>query len=78
MKPHSIIFMVLVLLCCTTGKKNDEQLKKELASIELTRGEITLCSSGADQFGSVSFSQSCSEKTRTDFNLAIALLHSFE
>lgn len=79
MKPHLIIIiMMFIFLCCTTDKKNDEQLKKELASIELKRGEITLCSSGTDQFGSVSFTQSCSEKTRTDFNLAIALLHSFE
>lgn len=78
MKPHPIILTMSILLCCTTGKKNDDQLKNELASIELTRGEITLCSSGTDQFGSVSFSQSCSEKTRSDFNLAIALLHSFE
>lgn len=77
MKPHPIIFTMLILLCCTS-KKNDKQLKNELASIELTRGEITLCSAGTDQFGSVSFSQSCSEKTRPDFNLAIALLHSFE
>ena len=78
MKLHAIIFTMSILVCCTPGKKNDEQLKSEVASIELTRGEITLCSSGTDQFGTVSFSQSCSEKTRPDFNLAIALLHSFE
>lgn len=78
MKLHPIFLAMSILLCCTTGKKNDEQLKRELATIELTRGEITLCSSGTDEFGTVSFSQSCSEKTRTDFNLAIALLHSFE
>ena len=78
MKLHAIIFTMSILVCCTPGKKNDEQLKSEVASIELTRGEITLCSSGTDQFGTVSFSQSCSEKTRPDFNLAISLLHSFE
>jgi hypothetical protein len=78
MKSYAIIFTMSILICCTTGKKNDAQLKSELAAIELTRGEITLCSSGTDEFGTVSFSQSCDEKTRPDFNLAIALLHSFE
>ena len=60
MKSHPIIITMSILLCCTASKKNDEQLKSELASIELTRGEITLCSSGTDQFVTLSFSQSCS------------------
>ena len=42
------------------------------------RGEIVLCGPPDKQFGSVEFETSCSEKVKTDFNLAISLLHSFE
>src|SRR5688572_27305685 len=68
---------ILTLISCAGREKSDE-FRQELASIDLLRGEITLCGSGADEFGSVSFAQSCSEKTKVDFDLATALLHSFE
>ncbi len=70
------ILTAIILLSCT-GKKQD-QFESELKSLTLTQGEITLCGSGVDQFGSVDFSVSCSAKVRADFNLATALLHSFE
>jgi hypothetical protein len=71
------LIVALLLLSCS-GTKNEERVKQELQSIDLIRGEITLCGSGADQFGSTSFSLSCSKGVMSDFNLAIALLHSFE
>lgn len=55
-----------------------DKRKEQIQSLDLTRGEITLCGSGADQFGTVNFSSSCSEGSRADLNLAVALLHSFE
>ncbi len=71
------IIITLILLSCA-GKKNQVQFEKEIESLNLNRGNITLCGSGIDQFGTVQFSLSCSEKVRPDFNLATALLHSFE
>jgi hypothetical protein len=65
-----------MIISCS-GRKN-AQLQSELESIALSRGDITLCGSGADQFGSVDFNAACSEATAPDFNLAMALLHSFE
>ncbi|MGI9547818.1 MAG: tetratricopeptide repeat protein [Flavobacteriaceae bacterium] len=56
--------------------KNNKRPDQDLASIELLRGELILCSS--DQFGEVSFAQSCSYETRETFDLAVSLLHSFE
>lgn len=53
-------------------------MQSELESIALSRGDITLCGSGADQFGSVEFNAACSDANAPDFNLAMALLHSFE
>jgi tetratricopeptide (TPR) repeat protein len=71
------ILIVSILLSCT-GKKNQRQFESELKSLDLTRGDIALCGSENGQFGTVAFSLSCSEKIRPNFNLATALLHSFE
>jgi hypothetical protein len=74
---HRLYAFFVVLISCS-GKEQSDQFKQELASINLARGEVTLCGSGSNEFGSVSFTQSCSEKTKNDFDLAVALLHSFE
>jgi len=68
--------LIFISVFACTSKKAEVQ--QQLASLDLTRGEITLCGSGADQFGTVDFSLACSDKVRADFNLATALLHSFE
>jgi hypothetical protein len=72
----SVLIALIVFSC--SGKKNPVEFKRELANLNLQQGDITLCGSGADQFGTVAFSQSCDEKVRPDFNLATSLLHSFE
>ncbi len=73
----SIILFALCMFSCT-NKKNQVQFESELKSLDLNRGDIALCGSENGQFGTVEFSLSCSEKVRADFNLATALLHSFE
>jgi hypothetical protein len=75
------MFQWLTLVCAVFScakEKSAEQIQVELAGIDVLRGEVTLC--GADQasLGSVSFALSCSDSVRNDFNLATALLHSFE
>ncbi|HEV8512310.1 MAG TPA: tetratricopeptide repeat protein, partial [Cyclobacteriaceae bacterium] len=74
------LHMAFVLLCLFScaSKKNQAQFETELKSLDLTRGDIALCGSGNGQFGTVEFGLSCSEKVRANFNLATALLHSFE
>ena len=78
LNPSHRAIIVLIILCCCQSKKEQAQFQQELKSINLTRGEITLCGSEAGQFGKVSFSLGCSEDVQEDFNLATALLHSFE
>jgi tetratricopeptide (TPR) repeat protein len=70
--------ITLVFLSCSSKKKELEEQMNNVRALELSRGEITLCGSGVDQFGTVSFSMGCSEKVLANFNLATALLHSFE
>lgn len=73
---QTAIAFATVLSCSTSNQ--DDRFERELAALDLAEGEITLCGTGGDDFGAVSFAQSCSYAVKDDFNLAIALLHSFE
>ncbi len=68
--------IVLVLFCMASCKNSTPKATPTLASLDLLRGELILCS--GDQFGDVSFALSCSFETRETFDLAVSLLHSFE
>ena len=76
---------VLVLLSCIglhisscTDKKSRDEIATEIRVLDITRGDIALCGSGIDEFGTVGFKASCDANVSSDFNLAMALLHSFE
>lgn len=73
---HSKSVVVLISLFLILSACKDQKPKPSLASLNLLRGDLQLCGDG--QFGDVSFSESCNYETRETFNLAIALLHSFE
>ncbi|MFI5125081.1 MAG: hypothetical protein ACHQDF_07140 [Chitinophagales bacterium] len=75
-KLNLIFFILPILISCKTKNRNISA--DEINAIGLKRGEIVLCSPAGQQFGSVSFDISGAEKVKTDFNLAISLLHSFE
>ncbi len=70
------ISIVSILLSC--GRRNKIPSDEIINAIDLKKGEIISCGPPSKQFGTVQFEMSCSEKVRKDFNLAIALLHSFE
>jgi tetratricopeptide (TPR) repeat protein len=71
-----IIFILLILVSCKIKNKNISSA--DINAINLKRGEIVLCGPPDKQFGSVAFDVTCSEKVKNNFNLAVALLHSFE
>jgi tetratricopeptide (TPR) repeat protein len=71
-----IFFILLACISCKTG--NNDISAEDINSIGLKRGEIVLCGPADKQFGSVAFDISCAENVKADFNLAMALLHSFE
>ena len=68
-----LIFGLLLFFNCKNTKPNPNAA---LASINLQRGDLLLCGDG--QFGELKFSLSCDYKTRETFDLAVALLHSFQ
>jgi tetratricopeptide (TPR) repeat protein len=71
-----LVFIFLFLASCKT--KNQNLLSSQIDSIHLKKGEIVQCGPAEKQFGSVAFDISCSANVKADFNLAVALLHSFE
>ncbi|WP_299123697.1 hypothetical protein [uncultured Winogradskyella sp.] len=70
-----IVVLILILFISACKDKTAKQ-NPALASIDLKRGELLLCST--EQFGEVSFSLDCNYEVREVFDLAISLLHSFE
>ena len=71
----ALLFLITILFgglfACKDNKPNPA-----LSSIDFLRGELLLCGDG--QFGELNFSLSCSYETRDTFDLAVALLHSFQ
>ncbi len=73
---NPFIIVLLISLCVVSCKNKTTKPNPILASLDLKRGELLLCSS--ESFGEVSFSLSCSYETRETFELGLSLLHSFE
>ncbi|MEH6535684.1 MAG: tetratricopeptide repeat protein [Psychroserpens sp.] len=76
MKLTNTSFITICLLVCITTISCKRTYNSDLDSLNLIKGDILLC--GGGDFGDVSFALSCSYETRSNFNLAISLLHSFE
>jgi hypothetical protein len=72
------LFCITVLLFTTCKNKNENNYKDSIASLHLKRGEVVSCGPQEGQYGETYFSVSVPEKPRSNFNMAIALLHSFE
>ncbi len=71
-----ILILVSIFLCLLACKDKTPKLNPALASIDFLRGDLLLCGDG--QFGELKFSLSCNYETRANFDLAVALLHSFQ
>ena len=70
------ILLSLLLFSCNNENKPGSS---SINSLELKRGDIVSCGPQEGEiFGTVSFSASVPSQLRNDFNIAIALLHSFE
>ena len=72
----TITVLFILVLSLTACKNTTPKPNAALASIEFLRGDLLLCGDG--QFGTLKFSLSCSYETRETFDLAVALLHSFQ
>ena len=66
------------MLSSSCHRKDTVPSSESISEINLKRGDVVLCGPPDKQFGTVEFETSCPDKVKEDFNLAIALLHSFE
>jgi hypothetical protein len=73
-----IFFSIMILVFVSCKRKNTTSGIEIINTLNLKHGKVALCGVPGNQFGMVEFATSCSEKTKKDFDLAIALLHSFE
>lgn len=79
MRNNLLFILGITLLSAQSCKQKEEVPAPDVInSINLKRGEVIVCGTGERKFGSVGFATSCSDKSKPDFDLAIALLHSFE
>jgi tetratricopeptide (TPR) repeat protein len=71
-----ILYMLLILISCKSKNRNISSV--DINTLNLKRGEIVICGAPDKHFGTINFDISCPEKVKNEFNLAVALLHSFE
>lgn len=79
MKMSCILFLTsccIFLLGCAGGTRAPEAAA--INAMSLKQGKTILCGPANKELGAVSFETSCSGKVREEFDLALALLHSFE
>jgi hypothetical protein len=74
--PPILFIFLLVFISCRETKKNPSI--EMINAINLKKGDIVVCGPADKQFGEVGFETSCSKAVKKDFDLAVALLHSFE
>ncbi len=68
----------LLITCFSCKQKNAAPSADIISDISLKRGDIVLCGPPEKQFGKVSFTITATKKIQKEFDLAVALLHSFE
>jgi tetratricopeptide (TPR) repeat protein len=75
---HGCLYLALmVFLSCKEKSKIDYYTA--ISALDLKRGEVVSCGpKDGEIYGSVSFTASVPDSLKRDFNVAVALLHSFE
>ncbi len=66
---------IAVLYSCSGGKPTSQETVKDT---NVKSAEVAWCGPPQKEFGSVDFAISCSGSIKKDFNMGLALLHSFE
>src|SRR5438309_7409423 len=72
------LFFYLFIILCGCRQKNSVPSTELISAIQLKRGKVISCGAIDKHFGKVNFNMTCVKDIIDDFNLAVALLHSFE
>ena len=73
---YTMLSVILIFTACNNQEATAE--KSTVPELDLKRGNVVLCGPPDKEFGKVTFATLCSESVKKDFELAVALLHSFE
>ena len=68
--------LMLILVACT--QQSNVPATEAIDAIKLKRGNLVVCGPAEKQFGAVGFKIDASKEAQQEFDLAVALLHSFE
>src|SRR5438045_7749766 len=72
-------FYLSLLIFCSCKDGNKKDYSAMISSLDLKRGEVVSCGpQDGEIYGTVSFTASVPDSLKKDFNIAVALLHSFE
>lgn len=74
----NVLFCLLMLFSVTACREKNKVSETTATELQLKQGKLISCGPPEKEFGEVAFTTSCSQETKKDFELAIALLHSFE
>ena len=77
-KPPLVILNMLVLLLGSCNETSETPVAEAVKAMDLKRGNIIVCGPADKEFGAVTFETSCTRTVKKEFDLALALLHSFE
>ncbi|GAA4380925.1 hypothetical protein [Hymenobacter koreensis] len=72
----ALVLLALLPACRQTSRETPSVA--EIRAINLKQGNLTMCGPAEKQLGSATFETSCGGAVRANFNLGLALLHSFE
>ena len=75
---QQLLFCCAIVAFISCSNNKEDQSKDLIGSLNLKRGEVVSCGPLEGQLGKTSFLATVPEKLRADFNMAIALLYSFE
>jgi hypothetical protein len=72
------LFVIITLVIACKAKVKSDAGEDPQKPIALKRGDIISCGPPSKEFGTVKFTSACKPSTQEDFNLGMAMLHSFE
>lgn len=75
---HTAFSLIAIAFLFSCSNTDTVQTKAAISALSLKRGDIIACGPPDKEFGTVRFLNACSPGSKKDFDLGVALLHSFE
>ena len=77
-RPGQVVATLLLMVRSACKQQSNVPATETIEAIKLKRGNLVVCGPAEKQFGAVGFKIDASKEVQQEFDLAVALLHSFE